>query len=182
MKFAKNFNNKKFCPKKISPKKIAKKCWPKRNFGKKFFFDKNIFCAKRNFAPQNFANKKFVNEKFFSLKIKLLKKICQEIILSQKFIAKKKFSLIFFFKFYFLVQRAKIFGINVFLGQKFFRKRILRINFFGTKLCFLAQPLLRPSSRLTVSAWVSPSSTPACSSCDRGKTKSASSLEPKSEV
>ena len=49
-----------------------------------------------------------------------------------------------------------------FLGPTFFRKRILRINFFGTKLCFLAQPLLRPSSRLTVSAWVSPSSTPAC--------------------
>ena len=62
----------------------------------------------------------------------------------------------------------QIFSEQNFLGSKFlvgtnsFWDQNFGDQFYlGTKLYFLAQPLIRPSSRLTVSAWVSPSSTPA---------------------
>ena len=136
----------------------------KKFWQKVFFLTKIYFAQKEILPPKNFANKKFVNKKIFFTENKIVEKNLPRKNFVTKIYCQKKIQLnFFFFKFYFLAQRAKIFGINVFLGQKFFRKRILRINFFGTKLCFLAQPLLRPSSRLTVSAWVSPSSTPACS-------------------
>ena len=114
---------------------------------KRFFLTKIYFAQKEILPPKNFANKKFDNKKFspkkiFSLKIKLLKKICQEKILSQKCIAKKNLTkFFFFFKFYFLAQRAKIFGIKVFLGPTFFRKRILRINFFWNQITFSSSAL-----------------------------------------
>ena len=73
---------------------------------------------------------------------------------------------LFFWDQHFLNQifwEQKLFGIKIFVGTNSFRDQNFGDQFYyGTKLYFLAQLLIRPSSRLTVSAWVSPSSTPAC--------------------
>ena len=96
VKFAKNFNNKKFCPKKISPKKIAKKCLPKRNFGKKFFLTKIYFAQKEILPPKNFANKKFVNKKKFFTENKIVEKNLPRKNFVTKIYCQKKILLNFF--------------------------------------------------------------------------------------
>ena len=129
-----------------------------------------ISLNQRFLVPNNFC----WDPKLFWIKMFLgKKKLFQPIFFYRNIFSKISFTKNFL---------IKIFLTKFFLNQKCFWPKILLANFFFWDIkiwvelnlalfvkltqaqlkLILVKPFIRPSSRLTVSAWVSPSSTPAC--------------------
>ena len=171
---------------------------PRQIFSKKKCEEKNVLLNKichgilrkklnflqRQFCRNFFCKKNFPPDRIFLPKIIFLKKFYQKYFLQKiNFVYKKFFTQdnsvqnFFFNEIIFCkkILQEKICGKIISLKQIFLPNEKFAKILFCRK--FSSSALIRPSSRLTVSAWVSPSSTQACCQIMIDSTKLSSSRQ-----
>ena len=131
-------------------------------FWTKYFLDQTYFLSKYFFWPKTFSDKNFCLPnffwpKFFSTKIWFSPKFFEILNFGLVWATLVRYSFIRFnFDFH---NRSKY--VYVIIYQELNLASIVRLTPAQLQL-LLVKPFISSSSRLTVSAWVSPSSTPAC--------------------